>query len=88
MSKELAIRPSDFLDPYLDEDAITRFAIDLVVLVSDIEEEEKKEFNIPPLEPQMNSLRKRDLEFKKKYNITLEQAKKIVFGDSDGGSRR
>lgn len=42
MSKELAIRPSDFLDPYLDEDAITRFAIDLVVLVSDIEEEEKK----------------------------------------------
>ena len=84
MSKALSIRPSDFLDPYFEEDAITRFAIDLVVLVSDIEQEAE----IPNIEAQTDSLRKRDLEFKKKYNITLEQAKKIVFGDTDGSGRR
>jgi len=84
MSKALSIRPSDFLDPYFEEDAITRFAIDLVVLVSDIEQEAE----IPNIEEQTDSLRKRDLEFKRKYNITLEQAKKIVFGDTDGSGRR
>jgi len=84
MSKTLSIRPSEFLDPYFEEDAITRFAIDLVVLVSDIEQEAE----IPNIEAQTDSLRKRDLEFKKKYNITLEQAKKIVFGDTDGSGRR
>jgi len=84
MSKALSIRPSDFLDPYFEEDAITHFAIDLVVLVSDIEQEAE----IPNIEAQTDSLRKRDLEFKKKYNITLEQAKKIVFGDTDGSGRR
>jgi len=85
MSKALSIRPSDFLDPYFEEDAITRFAIDLVVLVSDIEEHESE---IPNIEAQTDSLRKRDLEFKRKYNISLEQAKKIVFGDTDGSGRR
>jgi len=85
MSKALSIRPSDFLDPYFEEDAITRFAIDLVVLVSDIEKNESEILNI---EAQTDSLRRRDLEFKKKYNITLEQAKKIVFGDTDGSGRR
>ena len=84
MSKALSIRPSEFLDPYFEEDAITRFAIDLVVLVSDIEQEAE----IPNIEVQTDSLRKRDLEFKRKYNITLEQAKKIVFGDTDGSGRR
>ena len=84
MSKTLSIRPSEFLDPYFEEDAITRFAIDLVVLVSDIEQEAE----IPNIEVQTDSLRKRDLEFKRKYNITLEQAKKIVFGDTDGSGRR
>jgi len=84
MSKALSIRPSEFLDPYFEEDAITRFAIDLVVLVSDIEQEAE----IPNIEVQTDSLRKRDLEFKRKYNITLEQAKKIVFGDTDGSSGR
>ena len=84
MSKALSIRPSEFLDPYFEEDAITRFAIDLVVLVSDIEQEAE----IPNIEEQTDSLRKRDLEFKRKYNITLEQAKKIVFGDTDGSGRR
>jgi len=84
MSKALSIRPSDFLDPYFEEDAITRFAIDLVVLVSDIEQEAE----IPNIEEQTDSLRKRDLEFKRKYNITLEQAKKIVFGDTDGSGGR
>jgi len=84
MSKALSIRPSEFLDPYFEEDAITRFAIDLVVLVSDIEQEAE----IPNIEAQTDSLRKRDLEFKRKYNITLEQAKKIVFGDTDGSGRR
>ncbi|RLG93645.1 hypothetical protein DRO37_07700 [Candidatus Bathyarchaeota archaeon] len=83
MSKALSIRPSEFLDPYFEEDAITRFAIDLVVLVSDIEQETE----IPNIEDQTDSLRKRDLEFKRKYNITLEQAKKIVFGDTDGSGR-
>jgi len=86
MSKEISVRPSDLLDPYHEEDAITRFAIDLVALVSDIEGEPETE--MPNINPEMDSLRKRDLEFKKKYNITLEQAKKIVFGDSDGGSRQ
>jgi len=85
VSKALSIRPSDFLDPYFEEDAITRFAIDLVVLVSDIEEHERE---TPNIEEQIDNLRKRDLEFKKKYNITLEQAKKIVFGDTDGSGRR
>jgi len=85
MSKALSIRPSEFLDPYFGEDAITRFAIDLVVLVSDIEEHGRE---IPNIEEQTDSLRKRDLEFKRKYNISLEQAKKIVFGDTDGGGRR
>ena len=84
MSKALSIRPSEFLDPYFEEDAIIRFAIDLVVLVSDIEQEAE----IPNIEAQTDSLRKRDLEFKRKYNITLEQAKKIVFGDTDGSGRR
>jgi len=84
MSRALSIRPSEFLDPYSAEDAITRFAIDLVVLVSDIEQEAE----IPNIEAQTDSLRKRDLEFKRKYNITLEQAKKIVFGDTDGSGRR
>ena len=86
MSKEISVRPSDLLDPYHEEDAITRFAIDLVALVSDIGGEPETE--MPNINPEMDSLRKRDLEFKKKYNITLEQAKKIVFGDSDGGSRQ
>ena len=85
MSKTLSIRPSEFLDPHFEEDAITRFAIDLVVLVSDIEEDENE---IPNIEEQTDGLRKRDLEFKRKYNITLEQAKKIVFGDTDGCGRR
>ena len=85
MSKALSIRPSEFLDPYFEEDAITRFAIDLVVLVSDIEEHE---IEIPNKEAQTDSLRKRDLEFKRKYNISLEQAKKIVFGDTNGGGGR
>jgi len=85
MSKALSIRPSEFLDPYFEEDAITRFAIDLVVLVSDIEEQES---GIPNIEEEIDSLRKRDLEFKRKYNISLEQAKKIVFGDTNGGGRR
>jgi len=85
MSKALSVRPSDFLDPYFEEDAITRFAIDLVVLISDIEERESE---IPDIETQTDSLRKRDLEFKRKYNITLEQAKKIVFGDINGSGRR
>ena len=85
MSKALSIRPSEFLDPYFQEDAITRFAIDLVVLVSDTEEQETE---FPSIEGQTDSLRKRDLEFKRKYNITLEHAKKIVFGDTDGGGRR
>jgi len=85
MSKTLSIRPSEFLDPYFEEDAITRFAIDLVVLVSDIEEQES---GIPNIEEEIDSLRKRDLEFKRKYNITLEQAKRIVFGDTDGSGRR
>jgi len=85
MSKALSIRPSEFLDPYFEEDAITRFAIDLIVLVSDVEEHERE---IPNIEEQTDSLRKRDLEFKRKYNITLEQAKKIVFGDRDGSGGR
>ena len=85
MSKALSIRPSEFLDPYFEEDAITRFAIDLVVLVSDIEEDENE---IPNIEEQTDSLRKRDLEFKRKYNITLEQAKKIVFGNTNGSNRQ
>ena len=55
------------------------------MLVSDIEEDENE---IPNIEEQTDSLRKRDLEFKRKYNITLEQAKKIVFGDTDGSGRR
>jgi len=86
MSKEISVRPSDLLDPYHEEDAITRFAIDLVALVSDIERE--LEIEIPDINPEIDSLRKRDLEFKKKYNITLGQAKKIVFGDTDGGGRQ
>ena len=86
MSKEISVRPSDLLDPYHEEDAITRFAIDLVALVSDIERE--PEIEIPDISPGEDNLRKRDLEFKKKYNITLEQAKKIVFGDTDGGGRQ
>jgi len=86
MSKEISVRPSDLLDPYHEEDAITRFAIDLVALVSDMERE--PEIEIPDVNPEIDSLRKRDLEFKKKYNITLEQAKKIVFGDTDGGGRQ
>jgi len=86
MSKEISIRPSDLLDPYHEEDAITRFAIDLVALVSDIERE--REIEIPDISSGEDNLRKRDLEFKKKYNITLEQAKKIVFGDMDGGGRQ
>jgi len=86
MSKEISVRPSDLLDPYHEEDAITRFAIDLVALVSDIERE--PEIETPDINPEEDSLRKRDLEFKKKYNITLEQAKKIVFGDSDGSGRQ
>jgi len=85
MSREISVRPSDLLDPYHEEDAITRFAIDLVALVSDIERE--PEIETSDINPE-DSLRKRDLEFKKKYNITLEQAKKIVFGDTDGGGRR
>jgi len=83
MSKEISIRPSDLLDPYHEEDAIIRFAIDLVALVSDIERE--PEIDTPDINSEEDSLHKRDLEFKKKYNITLEQAKKIVFGDTDGG---
>jgi len=86
MSKELSIRPSDLLDPYNEEDAITRFAIDLVVLVSDIEARSEVEVN--DIKAEEDSLRKRDLEFKKKYNITLEQAKKIVFGDTNGSCRQ
>jgi len=86
MSKEISVRPSDLLDPYHEENAITRFAIDLVALVSDIEEEPETE--TPDINPEEDNLRKRDLEFKKKYNITLEQAKKIVFGDTDGGGRQ
>jgi len=86
MSKEISVRPSDLLDPYHEEDAITRFAIDLVALVSDIERE--PEIETPDINPEEDSLRKRDLEFKTKYNITLEQAKKIAFGDSDGGGRQ
>ena len=86
MSRELSIRPSDLLDPYNEEDAITRFAIDLVVLVSDIEARSEVEVN--DIKAEEDSLRKRDLEFKKKYNITLEEAKKIVFGDANGSCRR
>jgi len=86
MSKEISVRPSDLLDPHHEEDAITRFAIDLVALVSDIERE--PEIETTHINPEEDSLRKRDLEFKKKYNITLEQAKKIVFGDTDGGGRQ
>ena len=86
MSRELSIRPSDLLDPYNEEDPITRFAIDLVVLVSDIEARSEVEAN--DIKAEEDSLRKRDLEFKKKYNITLEEAKKIVFGDTNGSCRQ
>jgi len=86
MSKEISVRPSDLLDPYHEEDAITRFAIDLVALVSDIDG--KPQIETPDINPEEDSLRKRDLEFKKKYNISLEEAKKIVFGDTNGSYRQ
>ena len=78
ISTTLGIRPSDLLDPYNYEDSITRLAIDIITLFS---EEYSPE---PPQTPNsdMDSLRARDLEHKKKYPITLEEAKKIVFGEN------
>jgi len=82
MSRELSVRPADILDPYYEEDSITRFAIDLITLISDKEKEEIKQ----PEESDLSELRKRDLEWKSKYNITLEEARKLVF--ENGGNRR
>ena len=82
MSRELSVRPADILDPYHEEDSITRFAIDLITLISDKEKEEIKQ----PEDSELSELRKRDLEWKSKYNITLEEARKLVFGN--GGGRR
>ena len=77
ISTTLGIRPSDLLDPYNYEDSITRLAIDIVTLFSE-------ERNLEPTETSnsdMDSLRARDLEHKKKYPISLEEAKRIVFGE-------
>ena len=82
MSRELSVRPADILDPYHEEDSITRFAIDLITLISDKEKEEIKQ----PEDSELSELRKRDLEWKSKYNITLEEARKLVFGN--GGRRQ
>lgn len=76
ISTTLGIRPSDLLDPYNYEDSITRLAIDIVTLFSEESPEPIQTSN-----SDMDSLRARDLEHKKKYPITLEEAKRIVFGD-------
>ena len=87
MSREISVRPADILDPYHEEDSITRFAIDLITLIIDSKAAETEKINIE--ESEINSeLRKRDLEWKQKYNITLEEARKMVFGSKDGGGRR
>jgi len=67
MSRELSVRPADILDPYHEEDSITRFAIDLITLILDKEKEEIKQ----PEDSELSELRKRDLEWKSKYNIYI-----------------